>query len=235
VYKPEDEATVDDVIAASSKKVGPKPVVRERGYAVPTGQLPAKIEVRQTPEMRSIVPGTVWRTSPFKWNPITFGLESERLNEKTIGSEVQDKSLRMFLDEPSYPYIYGVSGNPDDGDAKYFAAYLVQQHMQFMGLKANVVWHTLYGDFNNRILREYDEIDGKSPPSLIVLSNLTPNSTNVKLEKARDILERFADIPRIVVCAGEDPMSFFTTRLYSPIHALAYFSSTLVKKKFEVI
>jgi hypothetical protein len=242
-YRPEDEATVEDVVAAQNKArtaADSKQAERRERQRPPVarlerGTLPVKIEVQSNPQMRTIVPGNVWRTRAFKWDPMTFGVESERLNEKVIDVDTQNRSLAMWLDDPSYPYVYGVTGSPDDADAKYFAAYLVQAHMSYMGHKANVVWHTLYGDFNNRILKEYDEIDGKSSPSLIILSNMTPNSTSVKLEKARDILERFADIPRIVVAAGEDPFSFVTMRLYSPIHALAYFSSTLVKKRMEII
>lgn len=246
-YKPEDEASVDDVVAAQSQaaaKTAQRNTQREvaaRERARPPvarlakGEIPAKIQVQPNTAMKTTVPGHVWRTSPFKWDPVDFGAESEKLNEKIITAETQNNSLAMWLEDPAYPYVYGVSGNPDDSDAKYFAAYLVQAHMAFMGYKAHVVWHTLYGGFDNKLLREYDEIDGKSPPSLLVLSNLTPNSTNVKLDKARDLLERFNDIPRIVVAAGEDPFSFLTTRLYSPIHALAYFSSSLVKKRMEII
>jgi hypothetical protein len=242
-YRPEDEASVDDVMAAqaqAAQKTAQRVAQRKVEARPPVakllkGELPSKIQVQANAGLRTVVPNNVWRTSPFKWDPVDFGVESEKLNEKIITAETQNNSLRMWLDDPSYPYVYGVSGNPDDSDARYFAAYLVQAHIAFMGYKAHVVWHTLYGGFDNKLLREYDEIDGKSPPSLLVLCNLTPNSTNVKLDKARDLLERFNDIPRIVVAAGEDPFSFLTTRLYSPIHALAYFSSSLVKKRMEII
>jgi len=229
-YNPADEATAEDLQVAA-KKVAPKVAPR----LVISNELPRRIEVKPTSSIREVVPGSVWRQSPFKWDPSTFACESERLNEKFIEPSVQNDSLLRFMQEPDLPMIYGVSGNPDDMKAKLFAAYLVQVHQQRMGLKANVVWYTMYGGFGNPLIREYDPVDGKTDPTMLVISNLTPNSTSVKLDNTRDLLERFSDIPRVIVCAGEDPISFLTTRLFSPIHALAYFSEALVKKRIEVI
>lgn len=221
-YDPADEAQV--VVAKRAPKV-------EHSDA---GQVPTRVVVRPSHALKAIVPGHVWKQTAFKWDPLPFGPESERLNERVIEPRVQNQSLLSFLEDVREPIIYGVSGNPDDAKAKYFAAYLVAAHLEKLGSKANVVWHTLYGGFSNSLLTEYDPIDGKADPTLLVLSNLTPASTNVKLEKARDLLERFSDIPRIVVIAGEDPLSFLTTRLYSPINALAYFSETLMKRRMEI-
>jgi hypothetical protein len=225
-YDPADEAEA------------PKPAVKRPNRQTPIEdklEPPRSISVRQNALLRSIVPGHVWKCGAFRWEPMAFGVESEKLNERVIDPRVQKQSLMAFRDDPSEPVIYGVAGNPDDTKAKLFAAYLVNTHVEALGSRANVVWHTLYGGFDNALMREYDPVDGKTDPTLLVLSNLTPNSTNVKLEKARDLLERFQNIPRIVICAGEDPMSFLTTRLYSEINALAYFSESLVKKKIEVI
>jgi len=230
-YDPADEAQIAPVSV-------PPPKARRAPAkaAAPTdGQVPKTIAVRQNPLLRSIVPGHVWKCGAFRWDPIAFGVESEKLNDRIIESRVQDQSLLSFIEDPAEAVVYGISGNPDDTKAKLFAAFLVSIHLEKLGHKANVVWHTLYGGFDNSLLREYDPIDGKSDPTLIVLSNLTPASTNVKLEKARDLLQRFVNIPRLVICAGEDPLSFLTTRLYSEVNALAYFSENLVKRKIEII
>ena len=198
-------------------------------------EIPTTIKVRATSALRSIVPGTVWRQAPFKWDPQAFGVESERVHDRVIEATTQNNSLTAFLEDPEAPIIYGVSGNPDDARAKLFAAYLVAAHTERLGLRANVVWHTLYGQFDNPLLREYDPVDGKASPTLLVLSNLTAGSTGVKLEKARDLIERFSEIPRIVVSAGEDPISFHSTRLYTQINALAYFPNSMIKRRIEII
>lgn len=192
---------------------------------------PDTIVVKRTPQMASVVPGDIWRLPKgVKWRPQTFVPESEKLNEKFIAPETQNKSLARFIKNPKQAMIYGIAGNPDDSKAKYFAAHLVQVHLAALGASANVVWATLYSGYENQYMR-----DDLAAPTLIVISNLTPNSTNVKLEKARDIIEKYPDVPRLVVCAGIDPLSFLAAFLHVPIHGLAYFSEALVKQKVSVI
>jgi|GEM_PF-3343700 len=243
-YDPKNEATEEDVKVAA-KKVARKTTKVERfteqdveEELKPVAQpkkLPTTIAVRQSEQLKVVVPGHVWRQGPFKWDPMAFAVESERLHERIVDPAEQEKSLQLFLDNPQRRMVYGVSGNPHDGKAKLFAAYLVAQHIAALGLRSHVVWHTVYDGFENKLLKEYDEIDGKSPPTMLVLTNITPNASSVRLGKVRDLLERFSEIPRVVVMAGEDPLSFFTTRLYYKINALAYFSESLIRKKVEVI
>lgn len=224
-YRPEDEAVID----TSTKKA--QPVV-----AAYDAQMPTRIAVKQTDSLRRCVPGHVWAIPPFKWDPVPFGLESEKLNEKVIESRVQNDSLALFCEDPATPLIYGVSGAPDDTKAKLFAAYLLSIHLAKVK-DARVEWAVLYGGFENPIMRKYDKEHGdeERDPTILVISNLTPNATTVKLDKARDLIERFQKIPRIVVSAGEDPISFHSTKLYTPINALAYFSETLLRRRVEII
>jgi hypothetical protein len=210
-------------------KAAPK-VKQVTARPVDESELPSKIEVTQKGTVASIVPGSVWRQSAFKWDPKPFATMSDELNEKFIEPSVQDSSLVRFIKKPHQPMIYGVAGNPDDSKAKLFAAYLVDIHCKRLKGDANPWWINLVGGFDNQWL------DPQRPrPSMIVLTNLTPQSTNQKLEKARDILETYPDVPRIVVVAGADPLSFLATRLHVAVHGLAYFCEALVKQKIEVI
>lgn len=208
---------------------GRKSSKKERTEIVTDDEL-GRIEVIKHGPIVNIAPKQVLAYKPFNFSPMDFALESESLVEKIISEQVQMRSLKRFLADPSSPVIYGVGGSPDDVQAKYFAAYLVQQHIKTLGVKANVRWITLYGDYANPHIR-----DDISRPSMIVLTNLCPNSTNVKLEKARDIIEFYPDIPRIVVNAGLDPMSFLTTKLFTAVNAMAYFPLGLFKQKVSVI
>jgi hypothetical protein len=70
---------------------------------------------------------------------------------------------------------------------------------------------------------------------MLVVTNLTPRSSNLKYEKTRDLLEKHALIPKVLVVVGEDPISFAATRIHSPCHALAYFGSRISKTFNEVI
>lgn len=221
-----------EILAGGKRKVGSKGKNKMRRVEdkVVDIDLPAKIEVHPKGQILNVVPGHIWRTKNFKWNPLTFATEAEQLNSKFIEPSKQDKSLLMYIKNPETPMIYGVSGNPDDSKAKYFAAYLIDLHIKHLKADANPVWATLYGGFDNPWLNSE-----KADPTLLVISNLTPNSTTTKLEKARDLIEAFPDIPRIVVVAGMDPMSFLTTRLHVPVNGLAYFSESLIKARVEII
>lgn len=197
---------------------------------VDESELPIRIEVPKDGLVSRAVPGSVWRCPTFKWAPEAFATSSDELNEKFIEPSVQDASLVRFLKKPTAPMIYGVSGNPDDMKAKLFAAYLLSAHCKALKGDANPWWVTLTGGFDNQW------IDGsRSRPSMIVLTNLTPQSTNQKLEKARDIIETFPDVPRIIVVAGADPLAFLAGRLHVPVNGLTYFCEALVRKKIEVV
>lgn len=201
-----------------------------KGGPVDDAYLPSKIKVDQTGQVAVTVPSSVWRQGSFKWDPQTYTTESDELNQKFIESTVQDASLSKFLKNPSLPMIYGVGGNPDDLKAKLFAAYLMEHHCRRYQSNANPWWINLVGGFDNPY------IDGsRSKPTFIAITNLTPQSTNQKLEKARDIIESHPDVPRIIVCAGADPFAFLAGRLHVPVNGLAYFCESIVRQRVEVI
>ncbi|QRE00283.1 hypothetical protein [Burkholderia phage BCSR5] len=178
-----------------------------------------------------IVPASVFRIPAFKFEPEEFECVSPLLN-RVIDPSIQWDSMNQFLENPKAPMVYGISGVPDDTRARYFAAFLVAHHLRVLGQRANVLWETLYGGFDNKLLRDYSHGD-RMDPTLLVLTNLDSSSGQAKLEKAKDLLERFPNIPRLVVAAGEDPMSFVSTRLHSPIHGLAYFSASYYVPKIK--
>lgn len=178
--------------------------------------------------MRGVdIPGYIWQEPPFNFNPLDFGVGGDRIKEKVFDSEVQVKSLDRFLENPEYPSVYGVASAPSDQRAKYFAAFLVQNFLESAPLNATVRWDSLYGSFDNPGM--------STEPSLLVITGLTPNSTPVKLEKARDLLEKHSGIPRIVVIAGEDPITFFMTKLFYRVNNLYFHSSALNKRRIEVV
>lgn len=222
-----------DFIKPGKGKPGQQKVAKVKQVTarpVDEADLPRKIEVVQKGTVAQTVPGSVWRQSAFKWDPRAFATNSDELNEKFIEPSVQDASLVRFIKKPTQPMIYGVAGNPDDTKAKLFAAYLMDRHCKKMGSDANPWWIQLTGGFDNPWISE-----GRARPTMIVLCGLTPQSTNQKLEKARDIIEAYPNVPRIVVVAGADPLAFVATRLHVPVHGLAYFCEAIVRSKIEVI
>ena len=173
------------------------------------------------------VPGYIWQERPFKFAPQDFVVNHERLNEKLFSSEVQEESLERFLDDPTANLVYGVATAPSDQRAKYFAAFLVQNYFDKAPPNRTVRWENLYSSFNNPAM--------DAEPSLLVITGLTPNAMPIKLEKARDLLEKHNNIPRIVVIAGEDPITYFSTKLYCAVNNIYFWSSNLVKRSVEVV
>lgn len=177
----------------------------------------------------SCVPGSVYRQGKFKFKPLDFVVESEFLESRVFSADIQESALSDFIAHPTQALTYVVSGNPDDSKAKFFAAYLVHQHLKRLKHNANVHWEQLTGGYTNRLL------DSQAAYSMVVLSGLATNSTQAKIEKARDLVERFTNIPVVVVVAGEDPISFAATKLHVPCHAMAYLPAKMAKAVNQVI
>lgn len=192
------------------------------------------------------VPGYVWANGPnkFTFTPDDFAPEHPRLQATVVDSEVQIKSLSRFHENTLTPGVYGVGGEPTDSQALTFAAYLAAVFIQrkaelaSMGNAAareagEVHWETLQGGFRNPLIYE----DGSINPNigLLILSNVTADSTPHRLEKLRDILLAYSAIPRIVVVAGSDPLTFFAAKLHHTVTHIAFFSGALSRRAVEVV
>lgn len=106
-----------------------------------------------------------------------------------------------------------------DERAKFLAmsfmdAAIDQMRMGAQKGKRLPLWHRVLGNYQDPI-RDAKE---RTNYSMLVLTNVGPDSTNVKIEKVRDILEIHDNIPRIVVVNGSDPVSFFADKLRMPLH-----------------
>jgi hypothetical protein len=196
--------------------------------------LPKQIKVTQNRTIREIVPGDVWRQKHFAYKPTGFTAKSQELEcgedntPPLIDAKVQKDGLLAFLSNPTLPMTYIVTG--EEGMAEYFAAFLIQAHLERVS-GAVVEWERMFNTYTNRLFKTYGERpNANTDPSMIVLSDLSPLSSDIALGKTRDILARFSDIPRVVVAAKEDPISFAATRLFAKsINAIAYFQNPLIK------
>lgn len=184
---------------------------------------------KSNPLLTRGLPPYLLRNGQTTFTPIDFKPLSDRFTKERIyTADQQLESLEAFLDKPKSPRVLCITGAVDDSQAKVLAAHLVQRHNAAKKLDANPRWSALYGGFETLVDEYQDAV--KQPPSMIVISNLTPGSTNHRLERARDILDYFQDIPRIVVAAGEDPISFMAFRLRCEVHGIAYFSADAIKQ-----
>lgn len=166
---------------------------------------------------------------PFVFRPVSFTSDVPGLKPKHISRDRQLLMFQEFLANPFIPQTYCVVAAPNDGMSKLFAAYLMQQAIIKREPGVSMpLWHDLDQSFKNPLLED------SARASLLVLSNVGAESTPTKIEKLRDILTHYADIPRIVVATGCDPFFFFTRHLYMPMHSCAYMTTDQVKKDYEL-
>jgi hypothetical protein len=164
------------------------------------------------------------RGSPLSsFSPVNFDIDTAivrivsdipGLNIRTVSPERQLNKLRSINQNIiGTNYVMVVSSFPSDNIAKYLAlslmykAYYVyvqkKKQPRYNKLLAPPLWHRLYNNFKNQLL------DEKQNPCLLVISNISADSTQLKFEKLSDLLDLYEDIPRIVVTSGQlDPVSF---------------------------
>lgn len=127
----------------------------------------------------------------------------------------QIKSFVQIIDNPLWgSYVYVISSFPSDLRAKNIAVSIMAKAMdQFYKKKQTnklllkrtaPVWHNVMGGFRDSLLDQ----EGSPMPSLLVLANVTEDSTQLKVEKLRDLIVKFDGIPRIIVTTQIDPVSF---------------------------
>lgn len=170
---------------------------------------------------------------PFDFRPVSFTSQVEGLKPKLFTAKRQIDWFEDFLDDPFKPRNYCLVSAPNDGMAKMLAAFMMQHALARSDSRTALpLWHDLTGGFTNPLLSEGS--NKAIGASLLVLNNVGATSTQPKLEKLRDVLETYTDMPKVVVATGCDPFAFFTKYLYLPIHALAYMTTNIVKKSVEL-
>ena len=150
----------------------------------------------------------------------TISVDQKR-GRRMIPRKKQVKFYEKIWQNPLYnSYVLAISSTPNDSRAKLLACLIMQraivaqedQNKQIVMPK----WHNVYGGYVDKLRDSAKEEN----PSLLVLSNITQNCTNMKLEKIRDNLEIFSNIPRIVTLSEKEPLTFFHERLKYPLNSV---------------
>lgn len=147
----------------------------------------------------------------------------EDIKSSIISVAQQLSSAKKLIADPlSEPTITCVNSYPSDLRAKCFAA-TVMESAAFdytdpeSKCRSKPLWYRMYSDTSYGYI---DKIRDQKP-SLLILSNVTDDSTPQRIETLRDILTYFDKIPRIVVHSGNNPVEFFSKRLYMQLnHAI---------------
>lgn len=131
-----------------------------------------------------------------------------------VSSKSQQKFYENFKENPFDNLVIGIHSNVNDNEAMSFAALLFKHAVMKETQEGKCYW-----------LNSYESDFIKPNVGLVVVSNVMPNATQGRLQNIRDILTYYNEIPRIVVVAGIDSISFFDNYLYHPLNAVFYITS----------
>ncbi len=148
------------------------------------------------------------------------------VTNRTISAKKQMEKLRMILKNPlrRQPYTIAIGSYPSDARAKYLAHMLFsaaidqyQRDRPRFGARGMPMWHRVWGNYKDTLR------DGhKESPCMLFIANIHDESTSVKIEKVRDLLEMYSDIPRVVITGGRAPIDLFQYRLSYQLSAGFY-------------
>jgi hypothetical protein len=93
------------------------------------------------------------------------------------------------------PYIYTITSKVYQRRSQLMAALILSQSGD------GSLWHVLTGSFKDDLRDKYND-----RINLLVIDGLNVDSSNIKFEKCYDLLEMYADIPRILVSSGCNPL-----------------------------
>lgn len=141
---------------------------------------------------------------------------------RDAGSIVLDKKKQIAAIESFEKKIQAKGGN----DAPFLL--IASRSYDFIAMQyalsivANLIskagkdfyWHVLYGNTHDKI-RDDASFKLSKDCRLLVISNLAENSTNMKIEKARDLLTMYSNTPRILTVGGVDPVQFSKNVLHT--------------------
>lgn len=142
---------------------------------------------------------------------------------RTFGLPKQLKVARKLLEHPTHGSgVYMVNSFPSDMRAKLFAAqvmYVACKQFKDASQRAQrftngPLWVRLLG------INDYKQFDAikEARPNMLILSNINDESTPLKVERLRDLLDEFNNIPKLVVTAGSDPLTFMMRRVFYPVN-----------------
>ncbi|WOL24399.1 DNA polymerase [Yersinia phage fHe-Yen9-02] len=152
---------------------------------------------------------------------------------KTTAVVPQLENFIELLEDPLHGCPIAVlSSFPSDARAKAAALHVFRNAVLAAGTKVRKPrWVTLYGD-----RFDYEKLK-QQRPSMLVITNVIMDSTQYKMERLRDLLEMFRDIPRVVVTGGSvDPTELFIKRLHLPLNiAVSIGPETVVKNILDLM
>lgn len=141
----------------------------------------------------------------------------------------QEQSIASFLENPEDPALYCLTSSPNDSVANLMAAQLVTYFIKNTAANLPVHWLQLTA-------QGFDKTIFNTSAKLIVISGISPITSNAKLEFAQSVLDKFTSrVPVLVVGAGMDPITLMSNKLFRRPTDIFYYQASIVKRKVEII
>jgi hypothetical protein len=176
-------------------------------------------------------------------SPALFRLKSFYYEDAILDIKVRDgdyirrrlnpkRQMKVFQNTIENPtrgtWTYCITGKTHPRHAQAAALHLAEAAMErASGGRTPLWWRVVGGKYDK--LRDDDMFrQSKGVPSLLVIDGLNAQSTWEKIEKVTDLLEMYANVPRIVTGAGTDPITFMSEVVHLPVNRVLYFGSGLL-------
>lgn len=148
---------------------------------------------------------------------------------KQVAEKIQLDHLKKYGGVYGQPYTFCVSSPGHDGYAKFigcwwFLKWIEQQQKTSL---ARPVWHQIDGGYYDRLR------DTKVNCSGLIITGVVKGSSSIKVEKLRDVLEKYQNVPKVVLTSDESPLEFFERVRISLTSGIML--STKARRKVETI
>jgi hypothetical protein len=154
----------------------------------------------------------------------SFKPKISEVKTRNVGEQKQIECYQKLMANPlKGSGTFVVNSFPTDLRAKQLAAVVMNRAMDIYSDFDNrhragrsaPMWIKLTGYSSHDVIKQIRETN----PCMLIITNINDESTPYKIEKLRDILDVFDSIPKLVVTAGQDPLTFFARKLYYPVTA----------------
>jgi hypothetical protein len=167
---------------------------------------------------------------------VTFKPSFIAMKASQISTSKQQKFIEKIFANPLRGHdLTVVTSYPTDTRSKMLAANIfslaIEKYITLSAKakagKAIPAWHKINGSYQDPYR------DGKKDkPSMLIISNVVETSSSTKLEKLRDLLEIYSDIPRVVVMGSMlDPITFIGSKLYTTVDNAIFLTGANVVQK----
>lgn len=127
-----------------------------------------------------------------------------------LSSSKQDEVFKKLLDPKviSSNMLIGISSTPTEEGTMQAAVKIMKYAIGSPELKFNMLNLALLENIESK--QDYLE---SNPLDLLFITGLTPESTQSRVQLCRDFVKMYEGACRIVLIAGEDPLTFFYEKL----------------------